>query len=485
MDVTVVEEKQKEAALAVFRAVSRTSRVEWVRARLFWSEIGGSIGSFLAVWDADDVRSGVPVPDEVDEPLGALRGETERPGEGAWLSVFLTVTNDGRYTYAYDYEHRPSWTSTSDPLSGHPGDSPTDESLIADLARHPRRPEALPAWYPTGEPGPADAPVARPSSDRDAEQAPLAPPAPVADVVALPGWDVVWQAVVAHLDRVVGPVVARELASTPPGERVRETDDLVRAVWDGVWDDTVVPLDGQGVVRLWEPWARSAGRDPEIADAVDPRSRPSSPDAPLDRLLQDVGDVVDGLVAAALDARVGAVDEPTTAGGPTDDAAGLDARGHAVALAEQGRLRVVDEPGTELAVSNGDTGFQVAASDLGFDVASTERGRARVRATASTLDLAFRVLLWELRVPVRAELRLERIAVTDDLASVPSGVDVEADTRAVTISWRSAAGAEWVSFPGSGGRRSAVGFSRVAGLDARAIVDVVLAPDAADTLPRA
>ena len=49
MDVAIVEEKQKEAALVVFRAVSRSSRVEWVRARLFWSEVGGSIGSHLAI----------------------------------------------------------------------------------------------------------------------------------------------------------------------------------------------------------------------------------------------------------------------------------------------------------------------------------------------------------------------------------------------------------------------------------------------------
>ena len=483
MDVSVVEEQQKAAARAVFRAVSGASRVEWARARLFWSEVGGSIGSHLAVWDADDGKSGVPVPDEVDGPLAVLRRETERPGEGAWLSVYVTVTAEGRYSFEYNYDQRPSWTNSRDPLSGGPGGAPSDESLLADLARHPRRPEALPAWYPVRRPAddepPTDRDVARPTTA-------LSPPSSVADLVAVPGWAGVWASVVRHLDHVLRPDVARRLASTPEGERVQEADDVLDDVWRAVWAEQVTSLDAQGVVALWDPWARATGRDPELGRAVDPGSdvgAPLEPNSPLDLVLQDLGDVVDTLTEAALEAKIGAVDPTVDA--PGSSGGDVDVRRLVVALAERGRLRVVEQPDIELAVGNGDTGFQVRASDLGFDVESTERGRARVRATASTLDLALRVLLWELRVPVRAELGLERVAVSDDLASVPSGVDVEADTRAVTLSWRSGAGAEWVAFPGSGARRSAVGFSRVLGLGAAGTVDLVLDPDAPRTLGRA
>ena len=317
MDVSAVEAKEGEAALVVFRAVSRaprpsrSTRGEWVRARLFWSEIAGNRSSFLEIWDADGERWGIFSPREVDAPLRWLRAETATPGEGAWLSLFLTVTRDGRHSVAYDYDHRPSWTNSDDPLAGHPGDSPADESLIVDLRRYPRRPEALPAWYPVERPAPDDPRVAAPRARAD-RSAPIAPPASVAAVVALPGWDVVWQAVVAHLDDVATPEVLGQLASTPAGDRVQETDDVVDAVWDAVWQELVLPLDGRGAVALWEPWARATDldRDLELGSEVPPEARAADvgePNAPLDLVLQDLGDVVDELVESALDARLDGV----------------------------------------------------------------------------------------------------------------------------------------------------------------------------------
>ena len=65
MDVNAVEAKEGEAALVVFRDVSRaprpsrSTRGEWVRARLFWSEIAGNRSSFLEVWDAGGERWGI------------------------------------------------------------------------------------------------------------------------------------------------------------------------------------------------------------------------------------------------------------------------------------------------------------------------------------------------------------------------------------------------------------------------------------------
>jgi len=484
MDVAVVEAKQEEAARAVFRAVSRSARGPWVRVRVFWSEIAGASHTFLEIWDAEGARSSIPVPGDVDAPMRELRRETERPGEGAWLSAFLTVTAEGRYTFEYNHDRRPSWSDARDPLAGHrddvhPDGWPSDAALVADLERHPRRPEALPAWYPVALPAVEPRPdVAEP--ERAAGT--LAPPPSVADVVALPGWAGMWESVVSHLDRALRPEVARLLASTPQRDRVQETDDVVGAAWTAVWAERVLSLDAVGVVGLWEPWARATGRDPSRGAAVDPRSDVGAhlvPGSPLDLVLQDLGDVVDTVIEAALDARLAAVDRSVDEPEPEPDSdVDVDVRDLVVALAERGRLRVVEQPGTELAVGNGDTGFRVTVSGTGFDVESTERGRGRVRATAGTLDLALRVLLWELRVPVRAVLGLERIAVGDDLASVPAGVHVEESAFAVTVSWHSDAGDERVSFPGSDARRAAVGAAHVLELAPDDIVSLVLDPDA-------
>ena len=122
MDVAVVEAKQEEAALDVFRAVSRSARGPWVRVRVFWSEIAGTSQTFLEIWDAEGTMSSIRVPREVDALMRELRRETERPGEGAWLSVFLTVTADGRSTFEYNWDRRPSWSPTGDPLDGHRDD---------------------------------------------------------------------------------------------------------------------------------------------------------------------------------------------------------------------------------------------------------------------------------------------------------------------------------------------------------------------------
>ncbi|NIJ04222.1 RDD family protein [Frigoribacterium faeni] len=485
MDVAVVEAKQEEAALAVFRAVSRSARGPWVRVRVFWSEIAGTSQTFLEIWDAEGTMSSIRVPREVDALMRELRRETERPGEGAWFSVFLTVTADGRSTFEYNWDRRPSWSPTGDPLDGHrddvhPDGWPGDAALVADLERHPRRPEALPAWYPVALPAVEPRPVV---AEPERAAGPLPPPASVADIAALPGWEGVWESVVSHLDRALRPETARLLASESARERARmpETDDVVGAAWSAVWGERVLSHDAGGVLGLWEPWARATGRDPSLGAAVDPRSDVRAhlvPGSPLDLVLQDLGDVVDTLVEAALDARLAAVDRPADEPDPVGGDADVDVRDLVVALAERGRLRVVEQPGAELAVGGGDTGFQVTASGATFDVASTERGRTRVRATAGTLDLALRLLLWELRVPVRAVLGLERIAVGDDLGSVPAGVHVEQGARAVTVSWRSDAGDERVSFPGSDARRAAVGAAHVLRLGADDIVALVLDPDA-------
>jgi hypothetical protein len=227
MDAAVVEAKQEEAALAVFRAVSRSAEAPWVRVRVFWSEIAGNVSTFLDIWDEQDERSSVRVPREVHEPLRELRRQTERPGEGAWLSTFLTVTADGRYAYEYNYDRRPSWTNSDDPLSGHADDSPTDESLVADLEQHPRRPESLPVWYPVARPAAGQGPV---EAGPERVPARLPPPSSVADLVTMPGWAEVWESVVVHLDRVLSPDVARGLAAKPEAERVREIDDVAEVL---------------------------------------------------------------------------------------------------------------------------------------------------------------------------------------------------------------------------------------------------------------
>ena len=67
--------------------------------------------------------------------LPPLRSLMYKPGGGTWYSMVITITNEGKADFRFDYEHEPVWLS------------PVDPSIWAkDQAAFPRDYENQPEW---------------------------------------------------------------------------------------------------------------------------------------------------------------------------------------------------------------------------------------------------------------------------------------------------------------------------------------------------
>lgn len=62
----------------------------------------------------------------------------------AWFSATLRVTDDGRFTFDFDYDNLPAWHIP-----------PCDETYIADLEKFRRPADQIPTWRHPGHPSTA------------------------------------------------------------------------------------------------------------------------------------------------------------------------------------------------------------------------------------------------------------------------------------------------------------------------------------------
>lgn len=88
----------------------------------------------------------VPLPADAVDVFRELREQMSDERHGAWFSARLELTSTGAVEFTPNYTERVFWNGTTmlDPPQGEP--VPGDAEWTAELRRHPRAPENVPAW---------------------------------------------------------------------------------------------------------------------------------------------------------------------------------------------------------------------------------------------------------------------------------------------------------------------------------------------------
>jgi len=145
---TLAEQNELQTMVAK-RVFAALRTVEWSRAELFWSRLGGSASGWVKTYDAPG-GAGRPRNFRFDHaPLEALKKAMFVPGAGTWFSVTMTVTPEGRFAVAYNYDRRVYWDVRSPSPFDKPDSAvllPTDDNWLDEFERYPRDPEHLPAF---------------------------------------------------------------------------------------------------------------------------------------------------------------------------------------------------------------------------------------------------------------------------------------------------------------------------------------------------
>ncbi|TDE99134.1 DUF4237 domain-containing protein [Occultella glacieicola] len=121
----------------------------WLRIDVEWSQAGTQHSGRAFLTDTGHAAPrAVRVPDDAVSALAALRTRMSTPSTGAWLSAAASVTPAGPLEVIYNYDRRPYWNATGGSMLDAPDEPPvpTDERWLADLRRHPREREHVPAW---------------------------------------------------------------------------------------------------------------------------------------------------------------------------------------------------------------------------------------------------------------------------------------------------------------------------------------------------
>jgi hypothetical protein len=110
------------------------------RTLLAYSAAGGSARSRVRQLDASTgaYLGGWATSEATEAAFARLRETMARPDEGAWYWAVLEISPEGELDARFFYDEPPAWEGLS--LQLQPGD------YRADLERHPRPPDALPAW---------------------------------------------------------------------------------------------------------------------------------------------------------------------------------------------------------------------------------------------------------------------------------------------------------------------------------------------------
>lgn len=129
-----------DAQTAVVRALFDGLPHEgWTNCTVVYRMAGRVAESKVRLTGTDGTTEVVKSPIPMITALKRLRELMAGQGRGAWLSVTVSATPDGKCAFDFNYDARPDWTV-----------QPTDETYIEDLAQYLRPADRVPAWYPRG-----------------------------------------------------------------------------------------------------------------------------------------------------------------------------------------------------------------------------------------------------------------------------------------------------------------------------------------------
>jgi len=132
--------QQGEAQTAVVRALFESlPRDGWSSCTVEYRKAGHVAESQVNLTSTDGTTEVVKSPLPMITALKRLRELMAGQGRGAWLSVTVSATPEGKCSFDFNYDARPAWTV-----------QPTDDTYIEDLKAHPRPAELIPGWYPRG-----------------------------------------------------------------------------------------------------------------------------------------------------------------------------------------------------------------------------------------------------------------------------------------------------------------------------------------------
>jgi hypothetical protein len=132
--------QQGEAQTAVVRALFDSLPPSgWASCSVEYRKAARVAESQVSVTYTNGATEMVKSPLPMITALKRLRELMASQGRGAWLSVTLTATSDGKCSFDFNYDVRPNWTV-----------QPTDDTYIEDLKAYPRAAELVPGWYPGG-----------------------------------------------------------------------------------------------------------------------------------------------------------------------------------------------------------------------------------------------------------------------------------------------------------------------------------------------
>ena len=291
-------ELQKTAAGHLFGALKGR---DWKRAKLFFSQVGGSSHMWAEATDRGGNTFYFSYPRPLSQTLRDLKAAMSDPDKGAWLSATLELGSDGRFAFAYNWDRRVYWNDElDDPLQPPVGKpDPDDASYVEEFQRYPRSAAYLPEWVP-GPPAP--------DHDQDRLDAIMATPAPLpADLEPLAGqsgWDDLFAGTEEEFGRRLATEPYRSMldeVSRRDGDRV--ADGLLQDVTADVMATYVDPRPAADALRLWQELAAVRSLDePPALDQLDLSAPLDGTEASV-RIRADILAVLDDVVDAKIAAR--------------------------------------------------------------------------------------------------------------------------------------------------------------------------------------
>lgn len=141
-----------EAELAAQNEVAaltmRTLGEGWANCHDVFVEVANAkqLNGVLSTFDGQSVQRPTPAI-ELYSGWSRLREVMAGVDRGAWLTGYLKVASDGRYSMDFEWDERPVWPSSVD-VGGviRRGRDVGRSALLTDLRRYPRTPQMTPRW---------------------------------------------------------------------------------------------------------------------------------------------------------------------------------------------------------------------------------------------------------------------------------------------------------------------------------------------------